>query len=195
MEHVNVILFDDFTALDALGPTEVLSKMKEHFSIKYFSINGGLINNSTGAKIQTETIEEIERDDILLIPGGFGTRGLVNNNKFVECIKDKSEQAKYVLTICTGSALLAKTGLLDNRNATSNKMAWDWVISQNKNVNWIKKARWVVDGKFYTSSGITAGIDMTLGFIADKFNKDISKKISNALEYIWHDNKDIDPFS
>ena len=142
MKDVNVILFEDFSTLDALGPTEVLSMMKEQFSIKYFSQKGGLINNSSGAKIQTNIINDIEKDDILLIPGGFGTRELVNNIEFIECLKKRAEKAKNVLTICTGSVLLAKTGLLDNRNATSNKMAWDWVISQNKNVNWIRNNRW-----------------------------------------------------
>ena len=74
-------------------------------------------------------------------------------------------------------------------------MSWDWVIDQNNKVKWIKKARWIVDGKYYTSSGITAGIDMSLGFVSDTISRDVAKKISNALEYVWNENKDLDPFS
>lgn len=72
------------------------------------------------------------------------------------------------LTVCTGSALLAKTGLLNMKKATSNKKAFAWVKSVNNNVKWVEEARWVVDGKFYTSSGVSAGMDMVLGFIRDQ---------------------------
>lgn len=86
--------------------------------------------------------------------------------------------------MCTGSALLAKTGLLDNRKATSNKNALEWVRSVNENVHWLGQARWVVDEKYYTSSGISAGIDMALGFIADSFGDKRAREIANSIEYI-----------
>jgi transcriptional regulator GlxA family with amidase domain len=120
---------------------------------------------------------------------------LVNDRAFLYNIKSLSNTSEFVLSICTGSALLAKAGVLKNIKATSNKLSWDWVISQDADVKWIKKARWVVDGKFYTSSGITAGIDMTLGFVADKFTYETAKKISTSLEYIWNEDKDFDPFA
>jgi len=69
------------------------------------------------------------------------------------------------------------------------------VIAQNEKVNWIKKARWVVDGKYYTSSGITAGIDMSLGFISDHMGYEVARKVSHVLEYLWNENKEEDPFS
>ena len=195
MKQINIVLFDGFTTLDALGPAEVFSKLDRIYCINYYSVNGGLITSSTHNKIQTDRIDEIAQKDIVLIPGGWGARQLVNDENFIEKIKAVATESENVLSVCTGSAILAKTGLLDDREATSNKMSWEWVISQNKKVRWLKKARWTVDGKYYTSSGITAGIDMSLGFIKDKVNYEAAKMISKALEYLWNENKDVDPFA
>jgi transcriptional regulator GlxA family with amidase domain len=85
--------------------------------------------------------------------------------------------------------------LLNGKNATSNKLSWDWVISQNEEVLWKSKARWVVDGKYYTSSGVSAGIDMALGFIADRLGNQAAKAVSAAIEYVWNEDKDCDPFA
>jgi len=195
VEHVNVLLFKNFTTLDALGPAEVLSKAKCNYHLAYYSIDGGLIESSTGAIISTQKMDEILPNGILIVPGGQGTRELVNHDIFIEHLKLLSDDAKKVLSICTGSALLAKSGALNQIQATSNKRAWNWVISQSINVKWIRNARWVVDGKYYTSSGITAGIDMAIGYIEDCFGYEEARRISDILEYTWNRDKDIDPFS
>jgi transcriptional regulator GlxA family with amidase domain len=195
MKKVNILLFDDFTTLDALGPAEVLGRLKDHYEVSFISMTGGLISGSAGVKIDTKKITEVKQKDILLIPGGFGTRKLVTDSSFLNTLKLLAEESEMVLCVCTGSALLAKTGLLNNKMATSNKLSWEWVISQNQEVNWVKKARWIVDGKYYTSSGITAGIDMALGFIADKHGNEVAESISKALEYIWNKDREIDPFA
>lgn len=131
---------------------------------------------------------------VSLIPGGMGTRTLVNDVQFINDIKDIAENSDYVLCVCTGSALLAKTGLLDNRNATTNKMAFNWVKSNGINVKWDKNARWVVDGKYYTSAGVSAGIDMALGYVADVHGLDMAIEIANYIEYDWNRNKKDDKF-
>ena len=118
----------------------------------------------------------------------------MNDTDFISLLEKLVSKAEYVLSICSGSALLAKSGCLNDKRATGNKLSWDWVISQNSNVKWVKKARWVVDGKFYSSSGVTAGIDMTLGFVSDIHGYETARKISNAMEYLWNENKDNDPF-
>ena len=195
MKNINVLLFDNFTTLDALGPAEFFGRMKDYFHIGYFSISGGEISGSANVRINTKPIKEIKQYDILLVPGGLGTRTLVNNSDFIEHLKYLAEKSGKVLCVCTGSALLAKTGLLDGINATSNKMAWEWVIQQSAEVHWIRKARWIVDGKFYTSSGISAGIDMALGFIEDHFNRDAAILVGRGLEYVWNSESDLDPFA
>lgn len=132
---------------------------------------------------------------LVIIPGGKGTRILVNDIDFIQKLKYIAEKSEWCLTVCTGSALLAKTGLLDNCNATTNKIAFEWVKSTGINVNWKYKARWVVDKKYYTSSGISAGIDMSLGFIFDRFGDEKVKEITKIMEYEWKNNKDNDPFA
>ncbi len=129
-----------------------------------------------------------------MIPGGIGTRTEVNNQAFIQYLKGLCQNAEYVLTVCTGTALLARTGLLKGIKATTNKMAFDWVAEQDRKVQWLRKARWVNDGKFYTSSGVSAGIDMTLGFVSDRLGIETAEKIAQGIEYIWNKNKEDDPF-
>jgi transcriptional regulator GlxA family with amidase domain len=106
-----------------------------------------------------------------------------------------ADKSKYCLSVCTGAALLAKTNLLNGKNATTNKKAYQWVCEQNRNVNWIKKARWVIDGKFYTSSGVSAGMDMALGFVSDALGREKAEDIARHIEYFWQDDKNNDPFA
>lgn len=196
--NFSVILFDDFETLDVFGPVEVIGTLKkflkEFYEIEFFSEKGGIVRSGQNVRVDTLPISDIGEADILLIPGGFGTRKEVNNQEFIRCLKDLSEKARYVLTVCTGTALLARTGLIKNIKATTNKIAFDWVMGQDKDVHWIRKARWVKDGKYYTSSGISAGIDMTLSFISDMMGLDIAKKAARRMEYIWNNDKDNDPF-
>ena len=194
--HVAVVLFDDFETLDVFGPVEIFGRLRDHYQVKFYSLNGGLISNNHGVSIPTKHLSEIiNGTDILLMPGGFGTRREVDNRELINCIKVLSEKSQYVLSVCTGSALLAKTGLLNGRSATSNKRAFKWAVSQGKDVNWQYKSRWTVDGKFYTSSGVSAGMDMTLGFLEDLHGYDFAKKVAVEIEYNWIEEKDQDPFA
>ena len=192
---VGVLLFEGFETLDVFGPVEILGKLKDFYTISFYSLAGGLVSNYHGVSIATERLESIWTGvDIFLIPGGYGTRVEVDNIKLINSIRQIADFSKYVLTVCTGSALLAKTGLLDNRQATSNKIAFDWVISNGEKVNWIKRARWTVDDKYYTSSGVSAGMDMTYGFISDLHGKEFARDAAFRIEYTWMEDKGFDPF-
>jgi putative intracellular protease/amidase len=195
MTHVSVLLFTDFETLDVFGPVEIFGRIKDLYQVRFYSQHGGLVNNSHGVSIMTDKLTDIiEGTDIFLIPGGHGTRTEVINDSLIKIITEISEESSYVLTVCTGTALLAKTGLLDNRSATTNKRAFEWVVSINAKVNWIRRARWVVDGKFYTSSGVSAGMDMSLGFLNDQHSEEFAKKVANEIEYRWSENKNEDDF-
>lgn len=193
--NIAVLLFEDFETLDVFGPVEILGRLKDLYTLKFYSLKGGQIKNTHGVSILTESVEEINNVvDILLIPGGPGTRKEINNNLLIEKIREISHASKYVMTVCTGSALLAKTGLLNGKKATSNKRAFDWAITNGENVIWIKKARWTVDGKFYTSSGVSAGMDMTLGFLSDRHGIQFARQVAFQIEYNWIEDKDNDNF-
>ncbi|WP_211316391.1 DJ-1/PfpI family protein [Niabella yanshanensis] len=190
-----VLLFDDFETLDVFGPVEVFGRLTDLYTVQFYSLQGGQISNRHGVSLSTVMLESITYPvDIFLVPGGLGTRKEVGYSSLIEKIKVVCDQSKYVLTVCTGSALLARTGLLDHKKATSNKRAFDWVASNGPHVRWDKTARWVVDGKFYTSSGVSAGIDMSLGFLSDRYGIEFARKVANEIEYNWMEDSANDSF-
>jgi transcriptional regulator GlxA family with amidase domain len=192
---LNIILFQNFETLDVFGPVEIFGKLKELYQIEYYSETGGIIESSQGVKVVTQPWIELNTEGILFIPGGQGTRLLVQNNDYILRLKEYVISAKYCLTVCTGSGLLARTGLLQNRYATSNKRAFEWAISMDNHVKWLKKARWAVDGKYYTSSGVSAGMDMTLAFVADRHGRELAEEIADSIKYVWNQDKDDDVFA
>lgn len=193
--NVGVVLFHDFETLDVFGPVEILGRLTDHYSIQFYSLAGGLVRNQHGVVMQTELLSSIQNGTgIFIIPGGYGTRVEVNNALLIDALRATAAESAYVLTVCTGTALLAKTGLLDGRRATSNKRAFDWVVTNSNKVNWIRRARWVVDGKYYTSSGVSAGMDMTLGLLSDLHGNDFAKDVAHQIEYNWQEDKDEDNF-
>lgn len=195
--NVNVILFPTFETLDVFGPVEIFGRL-DSITIRYFSLMGGLISNDDAIQIMTEPISALQSDNaksVLFVPGGMGTRKEVDNMVLMEAISYHGAHSKYVLSVCTGSALLAKAQLLSGKRATSNKRALEWAMSINESVKWLPKARWVVDGKFYTSSGVSAGMDMALGFVADVFGLKEAEKIAFEIEYVWNKNKDEDAWA
>lgn len=191
---IAVILFDGFQDLDVFGPAAVLAAVPSS-ELSYHSLEGGMVRGSCGASVATALMKDIPDDGIVLVPGGFGTRALAGDAAFIGALADVCRGASFILTVCTGSALLARTGLLDGRRATSNKRAFDWACSQGENVRWERKARWVVDGNIYTSSGVTAGIDMALGFVADRLGKDAAASIAHGIEHVWTGSPEDDPFA
>ncbi len=191
--EVSVLLFENFETLDVFGPVEIFGKVTEHIS--FYSLHGGIISNSHRVSLDTLPLDNIIKGTyVFLIPGGLGTRKQVHNTELINKIKQISTLSVHVLSVCTGSALLAKTGLLNGKRATSNKRSFEWVVSVNEKVDWIKKARWVVDGNFYTSSGVSAGMDMTLGFLADLHGEEFAGAIAIQIEYNWQKDKDLDDF-
>ena len=195
MYTITALVFDDFETLDLFGPIEMFGRLPEYYRLQFASMTGGIIRSKHGVAMETVAVTELAyQSDIVLIVGGMGTRELVDNPAFLRTLSALANQADWVLSVCTGSALLAKSGVLDGRRATSNKLAWQWVIAQSEQINWIQQARWVVDGKFYTSSGVSAGMDMALGFIADRHSIDTARQIASQVEYRWQENRTIDDF-
>ena len=195
MHTITALVFDDFETLDLFGPIEMFGSLPEHYRIQFTSMAGGIIRSKHGVLMQTIAVSELaHQTDIVLVPGGLGTRQLVYNPSFLQTLIALTDEADWVLSVCTGSALLAKSGVLNGKRATSNKLAWQWVISQSDQVDWVKQARWVIDGKFYTSSGVSAGMDMALGFIADRHGVDRAHQVAQHTEFRWQENSDVDDF-
>lgn len=194
--RIDILLFDKFETLDVFGPVEVLGKLPDIFKLNFVSVNGGIVTSSQNVRVDTSIYENKDNiGKILFVPGGSGTREKVNDVNFTEFIRNIADESKYIISVCTGSALLAKAGILNGKKATSNKKAFNWVVEQGQDVRWVKEARWVSDGEIYTSSGVSAGIDMTLGFIGDLLGKEKALEISKDIEYMWNENSEYDPFA
>lgn len=205
VKRVAVVLFDGFTVLDVYGPVQAFGAtrvIKEdgtpHRFFQVFTVaeRTGPIKSGEGPSTHADyAFGDVPDFDVLVVPGGFGTRQAVNDEAFLTKLGAISRRAPITTTVCTGSALLARTGLMDGRPATSNKISWDWVQKQGPKVLWRRKARWVDDGNLVTSSGVSAGIDMTLALIARLHGRDVAVAAARNMEYVWHDRADDDPFA
>jgi len=211
-----VLLYPEYEILDVFGPLEFFAYVSKtgpeqgitsEFGYQITVVadsKRGAVKESGGpgiayANLTVDEYLDQHRDsefaaDLLLIPGGQGARTLVNDERFLERLRRICDKSKVVASVCTGSALLAKAGLLDGRRATSNKRSFGWATSQSSKVAWVAKARWVVDGKFVTSSGIAAGMDMALEIIARDFGRELAREISRRAEYVWNEDMDNDLF-
>lgn len=195
MMEIAILLFDKFETLDVFGPVEIFGRLPNQYSMAFYSLQGGRITSTQGVTVLTKPITAISGTiEVFLIPGGVGTRQEVDHPPMLEAITSIAATSRYILTVCTGSALLAKTGILNHKTATSNKRSFGWVVCQGPEVHWNKTARWTVDGKIYTSSGVSAGMDMTLGFLADRHGIELARKIAFEIEYRWIEDKDNDSF-
>jgi transcriptional regulator GlxA family with amidase domain len=205
LQRVAVALFEGFTVLDVYGPVQAFASCRTvqpdgtrrpMFEIFSMASEAGKVKAGEGPATWAEwSFEKAPDYDILLIPGGFGSRKAVADQAFLERLAAASRRAHITTTVCTGSALLARTGLLDGRPATSNKIAWDWVTQQGPRVLWKRKARWVDDGNVLTSSGVSAGIDMALSLIARMHGREMALTSARNMEYVWREGAEDDPFA
>ena len=154
MKDVITVLYDDFETLDVFGPVEVLGTLPDRFNTVFTSLNGGIIKSSQNVPVLTVPFEEPDARYIHPAhPGRHRYRLLVKDGVFIDNLRRLADHAEFILTVCTGSILLSKTGMLDGKQATSNKRVFSWTGMESPAVNWVKKARWVKDGNIYTSSG------------------------------------------
>ena len=193
---IGVVLFPDFELLDVFGPLEMFGLLPDHFDIHLVAEEGELVTSRQGPRSAIDHhFSNSLQYDILLVPGGMGTRQQVLNPVLLEWLGRQSTGTRYTASVCTGSALLAKAGLLDGIRATTNKAAFAWVSEQGGEVDWQAQARWVEDGKFFTSSGVSAGMDMSLALIAKLLGQETAQQVAFWTEYDWHQDPDWDPFA
>lgn len=193
---VAALIFPGFELLDLYGPLEMLGMREDEFSLLLVSTDHREIKSSAGpASLADRTLTDSSDYDILLMPGGMGTRLELTNGKLLAWIGETAERAEIVATVCTGSVLLAATGLIDGHRATTNKSAFQWVESTRPAVHWQRRARWVEDGKYLTSSGVSAGMDMSLRLISRLLGRDAALETARWAEYRWQEDSTDDPFA
>jgi transcriptional regulator GlxA family with amidase domain len=177
---IAILLFDNFTPLDVIGPYEILSKLSGS-KVYMTAIEPGLYSDGKGLRISAEySLKEIESPDIMVIPGGFGIDATLGNKTVTDWIINAHKTTKWTVSVCSGSLLLAAAGLLDGREATTH---WNRKKQLSSYGAIIKNERYIRDGKIITSAGVSAGIDMSLFLISLIVNDDFAKAVQLAIEY------------
>ncbi|GKT45026.1 isonitrile hydratase [Colletotrichum spaethianum] len=208
--NFGVVVFPAFQALDVFGPLDALNLLARSYNMNLYTIAETLDPVSTkqntthkpatttsdfGQRIvPTHTFQTAPPLDVLIVPGGQGTR-YPGISTAINFIRERFDSLQYLLTVCTGSGVAARAGVLDGRRATTNKLSWEETIALRPEVDWIHKARWVQDGHVWTSSGISAGIDLTFAWIGAVYGKDVAKNIADRMEYTPVEDPSWDPFA
>jgi transcriptional regulator GlxA family with amidase domain len=193
---LGVMLYPDFELLDNFGPMEMFGNMQGAVEMVTVASESGLVQSAQKTRVHADHgLDDCPKLDMILVPGGMGTRAAVDDARLVDWLRRRSQEAEYVMTVCTGSALLAQTGLIDGRRATTNKAFFTWPETTWPKVKWVREARWVEDGKFWTSSGVSAGMDMALAVIARIAGQEMADLLATGTEYEWHRDAGWDPFA
>ncbi|MEL0047868.1 MAG: DJ-1/PfpI family protein [Gammaproteobacteria bacterium] len=190
------IFYNDFELLDAYGPLEMFGALGDKIELVTIAEQAGPVRSSVGPKTVADySFDNAPALDLILIPGGIGTIAELDNTALLDFLTERCPQSQVTMSVCTGSALLAKAGLLDGLSATTNKMFFELARSQGSNVSWEEAARWVDAGQYVTSSGVSAGTDMALAVIERLFGQELAEMVMNYTEYQWHRDADQDPFA
>jgi putative intracellular protease/amidase len=194
-KQIGIVLFDEFETLDVFGPVQMWGRLADH-GLTFVSADGCPVQSSHGVRITPDhSFASAPPLDVLMVPGGAGTRRLVDDAALLAFVRRQDEGSSWTTSVCTGAAILAKAGVLDGRAATTNKLAFEWVGSQSDAVTWRSRARWVVDGKYVTSSGVSAGTDMALALVERLYNRTAARAAAAVAEYHWNDDPQSDPFA
>lgn len=196
MRTMAALVFPGFETLDYFGPIEMLGSPPHEIEI--ITVAQGLdpVPSVHGQRIVVDkTIDQKNDYDLLFIPGGDTALEAAKDAALLQWIREVSASAERVLAVCTGTVLLGMTGVLDGRQATTNKLDFTSTVHLAPHVDWVREARWVEDGKFFTSSGVSAGMDMSLAVIADLFGMAVANRVALGNEYEWHKDSTRDPFA
>ena len=185
---VGIIIFDGVEELDFVGPWEVLQaagQLKNNsFSCKLLSLDGEPVVASKGMKVFADGIFSSDGHDIMILPGGRGTRALLENSAFIATISDASHKVQWMTSVCTGSLVFAAAGLLNGRQCTSHHSVFDKLESMISDGSVIRNQRFVVDGHIVTSAGVSAGIDMAFWLVKELYSMEFAKEVQEYTEYL-----------
>jgi putative intracellular protease/amidase len=192
---LGAIFYEGFELLDVYGPLEMFGSVGPELRIVTVAHKAGAVTSTQGPKTLAQYgFDDCPALDLILLPGGVGTLAELHNEAILEFLRRRSASAQVTMSVCSGSAILAKAGLLDGRRATSNKQFFSLATAQSGKVEWVEQARWVEDGNLVTSSGVSAGIDMALAVIARLYGQERAEQIAAGTEYEWHQDAAWDPF-
>lgn len=208
---VGILVFDDFEPIDVWGFIEAFSISRfigaGYGSAEPYPFNIVFISNETSGDAEPAPIRsyngprvapDMYRDDaltagidLLMIPGGLGIRTLLDPDypdsvtQLLDWVTLMDDQVSLMTTVCTGAAVLAATGLLNGKSATTNHLSFAWVTSFGLQVRWNNVSRWVDAGKYVTSAGVSAGTDMAFHLVSRLAGRAVAEQAAIAAEYDW----------
>jgi transcriptional regulator GlxA family with amidase domain len=179
--QIAYLLYDRFTALDIIGPHDVLNSVPGNESIFVAEQRGPIRNESdTLSLVADASIDEVRSPDIVVVPGGFGNRALLEHEPLHEWIRTVHENTAWTTSVCTGALLLAAAGLLDGVPATTHWLARDLLAELGAKP---VPERVVQHGKIVTAAGVSSGIDMALRLVQQINGDDVAKAVQLGIEY------------
>lgn len=192
-KNVAILLYDGVELLDFAGPGEVFQQAefngKKAFNVYTVGVNKKEIISQDFLKITTQyIIDDCPLPDILVIPGG-NSISQVSNEKLIFWIASVNLKAEYILSVCNGVRLLAKTGAIDGMMATSHFRAIDNLTKEFPNVKMVKGKRFIDNGRIITTEGVSAGIDGSLYLLTKIFNKETANEVAKQMMYAWNPEK------
>ena len=200
-KRVGIVLFNDIEVLDFCGPFEVFSatrlneekRREEPSPFEVFLVAEILSHVTTtgGMKVIPQySFENCPRLDILVVPGGWGTRKELNNPVMLEWLRSRAAEVEMLTSVCTGSMLLGFAGLIDGLHATTHWRSLDWMRDSFPRVMVEYEQHVVEDGRVFTSAGISAGIDMALKVVVRYYGREIAQATAAPMEYPFPDSNE-----
>jgi transcriptional regulator GlxA family with amidase domain len=187
--NVAILVFDEVEVLDFAGPFEVFAvtdQMRDRavFSVTTVSSGGGAVRARNGLKIVPEhSFADCPQPQVLVVPGGFGTRALLRDDVTINWILERSRASEVTMSVCTGSLLLARAGLLDRLRATTHHEALEELRKLAPGAIVDPGARFHDNGRILTAAGISAGIDCSLHLVGRLLGDDVAAATAAYMEY------------
>jgi transcriptional regulator GlxA family with amidase domain len=192
--RVGILVFDEVEVLDFCGPFEVFattrlneSRRREDpspYDVRLIAGSREVVTASGGLKVlPDQTLEDCPPLDVLVVPGGWGTRREIGNPRLLSWIAGAARDAETLASVCTGSMLLGAAGLLDGRRATTHWKALPWMRETLPRVAVVEDEHVVEDGHVLTSAGISAGIDLALRVVARHHGEALARATARHMEY------------
>jgi putative intracellular protease/amidase len=178
---IAIPIFDGLTALDAIGPYEVLSRLPDA-RVEFAALEPGVKRTDNGMLALTaeRALDELPHPDVIVMPGGHGTRALMHDDRMLDWVRVAHETSRFTTSVCTGSLVLGAAGILDGLEATTH---WA-VLDTLGRLGAVPVTRRVVEqGKVITAAGVSSGIDMALTLAARIAGEDVARTIQLAIEY------------
>src|SRR5829696_6543585 len=179
--QIAILIFEKLTALDAIGPYEVLRSVPG-WEVKFVGLERGIVRTDSGhlGLSVDHSLEDVPEPDLVLVPGGEGNRPLMEDERVLSWLREADRKSKWTTSVCTGALVLGAAGLLEGKRATT---YWPYLENLRRFGAEPVAERWVEDGKVMTAAGVSSGIDMALHLVSREGGPELAQAVQLGIEY------------